>query len=250
MSDDKEDVATDGNCGFLDPEFINDLAKPSLTARPILIRCYMGAVHGVQREQLMNAGIKVAESLSVEIKLELIHHDEIRKFRPKWTVEDLIEWLLAGHIHFIATHIHQGTENFGWDITHLYSMLQSHLFCHKGFPSGSQLSCPIFTQDKYEYLRLLPEEFVMPTLKVPLHPSMDMADVETLVSKFMEGKPVDFVVKAPFVTNSQHFKSYVNSVAKAMQRIKSVFNDLFVNNYPSCYVIPYIMLQSRVSHEM
>ena len=38
---------------------------------------------------------------------------------------------------------------------------------HTGFPSGEQLRCPVFTQDKIEYIRCL-GELAIPTITVAL----------------------------------------------------------------------------------
>jgi hypothetical protein len=79
-----------------------------------------------------------------------IPDSEVNKY--KLTEMDIVNWLLEGDIHFIISHIHQG-------IVKLHD--------HPGFPSGDNLQCPVFTQDKYKYLSVLMSKGLCnPTLKV------------------------------------------------------------------------------------
>jgi len=92
------------------------------------------------------------------------------------TFEGLIDWLHDCDAHFILTHLHQGAATcggvgqMGWEVDKLYAYLEKKLFYHPGFPTGKQLRCPIFTQDKYMYLKPLMGSmpFVNNTLKVVL----------------------------------------------------------------------------------
>jgi hypothetical protein len=62
--------------------------------------------------------------------------------------------------------------------------------------------------------------------------------------------PFDYIMKAPFVTNAQHFHSRkLCSVDAIMKHIRVVVNDISgVHRRPSCYVIPYMMLQKRLDN--
>ena len=48
----------------------------------------------------------------------------------------------------------------------LYEELQRLRF-HEGFPNGSKLSCPIFTQDKIKYLKLI-DDVTLPTYAIDI----------------------------------------------------------------------------------
>lgn len=85
----------------------------------------------------------------------------------QWAIEELMDWLLGGHIHFIICHMHQGVENSDWCVVDLYTELNQRLQTHEGFPKGVQLSCPIFTQDKQKYLELFPD-VTLPSYFVPI----------------------------------------------------------------------------------
>ena len=55
----------------------------------------------------------------------------------------------------------------------------TRLHDHPGFPNGSNLLCPVFTQDKYKYLQaLMPKGMCNPTLKVDFLPVMDYESIK------------------------------------------------------------------------
>ena len=94
----------------------------------------------------------------------------------KFTELDIINWLLEGDIHFIISHIHQGIISI--NMNKLYTEI-TRLHDHPGFPNGSNLLCPVFTQDKYKYLQaLMPKGMCNPTLKVDFLPVMDYESIK------------------------------------------------------------------------
>jgi hypothetical protein len=56
-----------------------------------------------------------------------------------------------------------------------------------------------------------------------------------------------FIMKPGFVTNSLHFKKYVSTAADVEAHLVRVMNDMYGDS-PSCYELPYIMLQVRVTN--
>ena len=70
----------------------------------------------------------------------------------RWGFERIIKWLKESDIHFILCHMHQGRKfPYQWDCTQFLLNLRD-LDYHLGFPMGESLSCPIFTQNKLNYL--------------------------------------------------------------------------------------------------
>lgn len=144
-------------------------------------RCYSGGEKSEQTQPFQSAVAEVMhmypeDSLHVEIMpIKVLRESE-------WTPKQLVTWLLEAHIHFIICHPHDGTVTFQWPAEELYSEMERLRF-HTGFPNENWLHCPIFTQDKYRYLELLPKESIMPTLKVPISANMDRATVHSLVSE-------------------------------------------------------------------
>ena len=97
--------------------------------------------------------------------IQIISNADVR-LRTDWNPHQLVEWLLGSHIHFILTHIHQGLEGCAWNMDELYQQVQ-RLKHHPGFPCGDALQCPIFTQDKFEYIKSVPQ-LCNPTLAIVL----------------------------------------------------------------------------------
>jgi hypothetical protein len=120
-------------------------------------------------------------------------------------------------------------EHLGWNYADLLTNL-ARLRDHPGFPSGEQVMCPVFQQDKYSYLEaLLPFKLIIPTLKVNCTPwekililcimlsklrigcldgescVLNIDEVAAFLGTYSEG--AGWVVKLPFTTNShgRHF---------------------------------------------
>ena len=148
-------------------------------------RCYVGAGDHFQVPMFRTAVLSVRTMLvpyNLDIRYEPLTLKNLRENR--WSVADFVNWLLQSHIHFIIGHPHQGTEKFGWSVESLYAELQ-RLYHHPGFPAGDQLRCPIFTQNKWNYLEALPLGTTMPTFKIPISSETDMDAVETRVTGYV-----------------------------------------------------------------
>jgi hypothetical protein len=85
--------------------------------------------------------------------------DEIKH----WTPAALVAWLLNCDIHLVICHPHQGMKQT-LSTTALYAEM-SKLYHHIGFPSGEFLRCPIWSQNKIEYLHAVPA-ITNPTLRI------------------------------------------------------------------------------------
>ena len=199
---------------------------------------------GNQDAKFRYAASQVVNTLSDgNIRFEYLSIKNLRE--SDWTVVDFVDWLLGSHIHFILTHVHQGLESFGWGVEEIYNELQ-RLRWHPGFPEGDELSCPVFTQDKMKYIRAL-AGMTMPTFAINISCTIDDADVQEELDGIMRNSQIKYwILKAPFTTNSQHFKSYVENSSDAFSAMNRVTRDLYHNSMPTCYEIPYMMLQERV----
>jgi hypothetical protein len=101
-----------------------------------------------------------------------------------WTQNSLINWLRDADIYVILCHIHQG---FGhvpilWNPVEFYAKLYHTLKDRRGFPSGEQLRCPVFTQDKVRYLSAL-DGLVNPTRIVPILRDFNYAELREELEK-------------------------------------------------------------------
>jgi hypothetical protein len=121
-----------------------------------------------------------------------------------WRIVEIVDWLLEADIYFILNHIHQGMNDI--DCRSININLQ-RLYHHPGFPNGERLSCPIFQQDKFNYIRSIPLESI-PTLKIefeseglPEFSESEIFEVNRFMDAFDEGR--GWHVKPPFTTNGE-----------------------------------------------
>lgn len=134
--------------------YASSLIRAPKEKKCIIIRVFTGSVEGGhQFGPFIAAFNQLGFSRDQRIRLETINVQEIKDLR--WRARDLIDWFLESHIHFILSHIHQGLQPAHWDMEDLLVEL-NRLYFHTGFPSGKQLQCPIFTQNKAEYLKAVP----------------------------------------------------------------------------------------------
>lgn len=143
----------------------SDSLPATVNWRGVILRVFEGGKLCAQS----NAFTSAIQDLEVTPTIEFINIDDVK--RLKMNPKALIDWLLRSHAHFILSHFHQGTSSqnvpqMGWNMEQLQHEVQ-RLSQHNGFPSGEGVNCPIFTQNKGDYLSAVPD-FVNPSLLVPL----------------------------------------------------------------------------------
>jgi len=116
------------------------------------------------------------------------------------------------------------------EIRHELQRLSNHI----GFPTGLNLSCPIFLQDKLSYIRSLPQHHVIPSYCVSLPLVTPLRDFEEVglinfLSNHSEG--CGWVVKAPFTTNGEgvSFCKTKEDVLEALRRDQKKFAPRDIN---------------------
>ena len=143
----------------------HDSKGPNLIAstRRITINAFVGPVNGNQQSFFFQAVEHVQKQLNIEF---VIDSRTVKDIRIKYMMDEqeLVDWLLDADIHICCSHVHQGSGNC-WNMSTLYEQMK-RLAYHPGFPSGEELSCPVFTQDKFIYLTAL-GDLSNPTLKIP-----------------------------------------------------------------------------------
>jgi hypothetical protein len=229
----------------------------------ILIRAFAGGDKAVQRHSffcaVQHTMSAVGKKYNVSTWLEYMDTKSVSKKR--WGPEQLIDWLLQSNMHFITAHVHQGLRSHGlsWNLSEFLPQLQ-RLKYHVGFPSGDQLRCPVFTQDKFEYLRHLGDmannTFVVYLTSDGVYEATTLAEIERflkIVKIFLQGIVFTFmmltirfinvnnegcgwVIKAPFTTNGECVK-----FAKSMERIVYFLRACSKKYYGE---IPYVMIQA------
>lgn len=229
------------------------------------IHVFVGGEDSVQRGPFLTARNNISVP-RYRLYFEEYNVSDVKKER--WTPQQLVSWLSQADIYIILGHIHQGIFNhLGWNVDDLKLQLE-YLYWRNGFPSRDKLFCPVFLQDKFEYLRAIPD-LCNPTLSIPLAsglacggPLPDYYPYESLEPeitryavvfcrftvhvvritshfpfRFMaanhEGK--GWVVKAPYTTNCAFIRTCrtPQAVRSAVVKADELYGDL----------IPYVMLQ-------
>jgi hypothetical protein len=152
------------------------------------------------------------------IQIEIIYNKDLKT--NEFSEERLITWLAGADVYVILNHIHQGNPHLNAETIKLaVRRLESHV----GWPSGHHLECPVFLQDKYEYISKCPE-ISTPTLRVSL--GVDMIP-EILHFTTLHDEGNGWVVKLPFTTNAEGLTFCKNEgdIIDAIDRKSSQFQD-------------------------
>jgi len=174
--------------------------------KDVTIRVFVGGRGSVQQEKFAAALVSIMHVFDPDLKSfpkeEYLDTDGAKDFG--WGISEIVDWLIQSDIHFILNHIHQGM--IDTDCRIINENLQ-RLYHHPGFPNGDQLSCSIFQQDKFEYIRSIPYQTI-PTLKIDIQPTglLSLSEREaTEVSRFMDtyDEGCGWHIKPPFTTNGE-----------------------------------------------
>jgi hypothetical protein len=150
----------------------------ALTRNDIIIHCYYGGENNPQALALAAIRLKLcAIGVDNYVRLEMKNTDDIKS--QHWTEENLVDWLAEADIYLIACHPHQGAHR-SWSPVELYLWIERKLTNRIGFPRGDALMCPIFVQDKINYLNAVPH-LTLPTLPIYLKHGNDYtSDIENI----------------------------------------------------------------------
>lgn len=172
----------------------------------ILIRVFIGGRDSVQQDKFADAMMSTRHIWDVKMKhfprQEYLITDTAKD--RGWGIVEIVDWLLESDIHFILNHVHQGITAI--DCRAVNVNLQ-RLYHHPGFPNGEQLSCPIFQQDKFNYIRSIPL-LTIPTLQILIHPQgsdelspSEVREINQFMDTYNEG--CGWHVKPTFTTNGE-----------------------------------------------
>jgi hypothetical protein len=170
-------------------------------------------------------------------------------------LEDIVDWLVGRsdgvkvHAYILPCHIHQGFQ--AWDdsrswktsmigLKEYFKILPEH---GNGLPNRYQINCPVFTQDKFDYLRHI-YEVTNPTLKIEVKESYFPEEMEQIEAfwDFYCSDSNGCILKAPFTTNRTWIK-FPNQFWKLGMKssvvgtLEKAFKDFGADT------IPYIMMQ-------
>ena len=137
-----------------------------------LVRVFSGGKASIQSGPFHTAMKKIQRSLRSNIEgnrlLIVEEMDTARLCELKLQPKQFVDWFLRANAYFLLAHVHQSlfNHNLVWDMKEAVAQFQ-RLRYHNGFPSGDQLRCPVFTQDKISYIRYL-GDLAIKTMTVPL----------------------------------------------------------------------------------
>jgi len=115
-----------------------------------------------------HALLGVGQSVKLEIMTLKVMRENGKSFG------ELIDWILASHLHFFLTHPHQGFESKDES-----SVAICAEFDHAGVPFGPKVYCPIMRQDKHRYLRDLGPGMTLRTLQISLEEEVEVQTEHT-----------------------------------------------------------------------
>ena len=147
----------------------------SISATPtlrdtIVVRVFSGAIYSTQAGPFKAAmqAFKRSQSSSISRTIIVEEIDTKTLCSLKWQPYQFCNFLLHSHCYFMLAHPHQSLllHQLLWYMPEALAEY-NRLKYHNGFPSGEQLRCPVFTQDKIEYIKRL-GDLALPTLTVPL----------------------------------------------------------------------------------
>lgn len=218
----------------------------------IKIKVYLGSYNdGVQSLPFRKALelMKVSEQYTVET-LFLVHPNDynndaeikrIVNMDNNWGPAEMINWFEDSDLHFFICHPHQGYKGTGfkWHLRNFYKKEIMRLHDHPGFPSQISLSCPIFTQDKFEYINVIPE-MVLSTIRVGIKKDLTGHDLESINLFLDTTQSVNgWILKTPYSTNGVN-KMLLKNRKDVFKKLK----DACEGNLSLCY--PYVLIQPKV----
>jgi len=191
----------------------------------------------------------------VEVVFERMTNLDVKNKYKFDKLSQVFDWLLESsskthvYVYLLLCHIHQGFMHWRASMEDLkaqYKRLAAH---GHGLPREGQVNCPVFTQDKFDYLKVTPE-FVNPTLKVPVSESLSVSEWSQVESfyKFHCYRPSGCVVKAPFTTNKTWLK-YPKKIKRDNSSTPSVEGSLQKAYEELGGSIPYVMMQPCIDFE-
>ena len=189
---------------------------------------FAGGVGGTQVAPFTTAFDEVQRDLRgrVTLTVELINNKKVHELGL--LEEDVVHELLWGDVHIILGHMHQG--NPQWSAVIIKELLGT-MMNHIGWPSGRHLQCPVFTQDKIEYIRSC-HEVTIPTLKIDF--GMDVTgEILKFTEQYDEGH--GWILKLPFTTNGEGLKF--------CKTVGDIFNGIRINALEFGGRLSYSMLQ-------
>ena len=148
-------------------------ARINRRANVVLLRVYMGATRQLEAftRALSEATSELISQHDMVLESEVLSSDNVKN-SLKWTVAQLVDWLLAADIHIVPCHPHEGSigKTESWNVENIKAQM-ARLKYHAGVPMGKHVGCCSWGQDKYEMYRTT-YPLCAPSMKIPLEPGV------------------------------------------------------------------------------
>ena len=201
--------------------------------------------------------IEIQNMVKLEIKYEVKNVEAVRK-DITMTPDKFINWLLSSDIHFVVAHIHQGLIfPRNWDVEELYKYWNL-LFYHRGFPNGTHLECPIFKQDKEQYLSAV-ISITNPTLKIQLLTNKNYKHLRPEILTFIQNNQescMRWIVKGPYTTHGND--RWIMRTSKIFKSLEYAVDEIIcilenktitgISDVDLHGILPYVMLQPHMDN--
>ena len=157
-------------------------ASPKMAG--FLVRVFSGGMGSTQSGPFTAAMKDIQRAIAGTSRILIVEEIDTKTLCGlKWQPKQFCDWSLHSHAHMWLAHVHQSLRlhNLVWDMRDALTEFK-RLKYHTGFPTGDQLRCPVFTQDKIEYIKCL-GDLAVNTLTVPLtkdgtYPDACLAEVQ------------------------------------------------------------------------
>lgn len=145
------------------------IMAPCISDGVVLVRVFTGGKASIQSGPFSSAIRRIQRECRGTSKVPYVEYMDTQMLaESKWQPHQFVEWFLHSHVHVIIAHSHQSlfNHNLMWNMSEALAQFQ-RLRYHAGFPTGNQLRCPVFTQDKIDYIRCL-GELAVTTITIPV----------------------------------------------------------------------------------
>ena len=153
---------------------------------------FTGGSGAAQEYLVRNALNDLVANLRVQRQINLVvtflSQDTVKNMY-KWGPEELADHILTFDIHICPTHPHQGNignRKLEWNVNNIYRHVDRWAY-HLGFFSGRYCRCPVLTQNKKDYLELLPD-ICLPSIfiNIPLKNQTISVSETLMIQRFVD----------------------------------------------------------------
>lgn len=234
---------------------LNNNSNHSLMKRRLNIQVYTGGSIGLQTTFFKNA----ASNYALEADFNYFDSAFVRNL--DFTEKDFTNKCKSGDAYFIISHPMQGIVDkrsgggLDWNCMTFADTLYDGLKDEIGFPEPEKLHDGSFTQDKYEYYKLL-KDVCIPTLRLMRTKDGELdSEIRDEIYDFCclnlevpyHGDEGGWAIKCPFTTNG-NAQNKIVQFCKTIEDITIIFKQMCLKMNHEKEFLPYFLLQPRLTN--